>query len=123
MNLVRISNDVDYDCLGDIISYTCSITANTSNPVYLMWTVTYPGLQPLSITHSSVTEFDVNSTLILDANTTSTLAEYRRFQNNSEYIKAVLMIGVTTRHSQSTNFSCGMAGVVKSTTIFTVIGM
>ena len=64
----------DIECPGDTIPYRCSINSN-SEAVQLMWRVTFPGQDTITIVYTNAS--DQNSSDFLASNVTSRLIQYR----------------------------------------------
>ena len=81
------SADIGSLCPGGALAYTCSITFDQDQDVYLEWVVTLPGLEPVKIRYtneSTINFFNIDSQTMI----TSVL---RMFQQ-AEYIESFLLV-------------------------------
>ncbi len=94
----------DIDCLGDTISYSCSILSN-SETLDLIWRVTIPGLLPINIM------YNINSSLgnveYFPENISVVLTSYRKDMYIISSINFKVLRYVTLNE---TLLECGMTG-------------
>ncbi len=92
----------DIDCLGDIISYSCSILSN-SETLHLIWHVTIPGFLPIVIT------YNINSSLdtveYFPENISVILISYRRDKSIESSINFIVLENTPLNE---TLLECGM---------------
>ncbi len=92
----------DIDCLGDIISYSCSILSNTET-LHLIWRVTIPGVLPIVIT------YNINSSLdtveYFPENISVVLTSYRRDRSIESSINFIVLENTPLNE---TLLECGM---------------
>ena len=60
VTLERRLGSTDMVCPGDTISFTCSIYSNSEN-LELVWTVTLPGSQPVTVTYNNSFPIDMSN--------------------------------------------------------------
>ena len=111
LTLLEISTSRDdIYCPGDTISYNCSITSNTETP-HLIWSVTLPGLTPISFTYDSTSA--LNDIHYLDMNITVTLTKLNTIATtqfvNEEFIESIIVITVLKNVSMNgTELECSI---------------
>ena len=93
----------NFDCPGDIISYSCSILSNSEN-LHLTWSVTIPGSMPINVSYD--VSSDLYSVEYLPFNISSALIKYQM----DAYIKSTIHFEVLNNVSlNGTLLECGIS--------------
>ncbi len=117
--LERNSLRPDIDCPGDTLSYNCSILSNSEN-INLMWHVTFPGSEPLSISYNVISVPNVKSNLAMNISTI--LTGFRRDQ----YIESILVFTLSRGFQMNgTKLECNITDLDNEITyvFFNISGM
>ncbi len=102
------------DCLGDIISYSCSIFSN-SETLHLIWRVSLPGLLPINIPYNMTS--NLNLVEFFPHNISAGLTEYRK----NMYIQSSINFKLSKNIDlDGTQLECGIASLSTESVRLTV---
>lgn len=104
--------NVEFRCLGDLITFKCSIQSN-SEKVQLTWNVTQPDQTFFDITYDNASTPNVTNNL--GTNVTSVLVKF----NGNEYIESMLTI-VVMENVSGTQVECKSENLVSETAILSI---
>ena len=105
----------EIDCPGDTISYNCSIQSNTET-LHLSWTVLFPNMDPIEITHYSDSSFDDEEYQLSDVIINTTLVDVRE-----GYIESAITLLVTNSSMNGSILECSISDLDSDEIVITII--
>ena len=100
--LEKTVSRTDIECPRDTVTYNCLINSKVVDPLYLRWTVSVPGLNPMIVTYDNTSD---NSSNLLVMNIYSRLVRYESGEIESTIVFSLLQT------INGTTLECGITGL------------